>query len=109
MLTTYKVNDMDIEEAIFRLTDDSRIRVKKFIENDRVIGFVLNLECLINNKMVVVYRADTCHGYPHEQKFWRSPKPIPKPEWSLISFKSLVSIIISDIEANHMKWKNLMR
>jgi len=32
---------------------------------------------MINGKWVEVYRVDNYHGFLHEQRHWRSSKPIP--------------------------------
>lgn len=45
-------------------------------ERGSIRHFVINLRIVVNDKSYEVYRADTAHGLLHEQKFWRSPKPI---------------------------------
>jgi len=48
--------------------------------------FALNYRAYINGEWYEIYRVDNYHGFLHEQKFWRSPQPIPimdKEGWSL--------------------------
>ncbi len=42
--------------------------------------FALNYRAYIHGKWYEIYRVDNYHGFPHEQKFWRSPYPIPIPD-----------------------------
>ncbi len=48
--------------------------------------FALNYRAYIHGKWYEIYRVDNYHGFLHEQKFWRSPHPIPLPHqenWSI--------------------------
>ena len=39
--------------------------------------FALNYRAQIHSKWHEIYRVDNYHGFLHEQKFWRSSRPIP--------------------------------
>lgn len=41
--------------------------------------FALNYRAQIQGEWHEIYRVDNYHGFLHEQKFWRSPNPIPLP------------------------------
>lgn len=59
------------------LTQKDVIDLTIFIKNNQVIKFALNYRAKIKNKWYEVYRVDNYHGFLHEQKLWRSKKPIP--------------------------------
>ena len=43
----------------------------------RVSDFAINVSILKDEKSIDVYRVDTKHKHLHEQKFWKSPRPMP--------------------------------
>jgi hypothetical protein len=68
----------------------------------------LNYRAFINKKWFEVYRVDNYHGYLHEQKFWRSPKPIPLDlKW--IPLKMIVDKYIEDIIQNFKKYRGYFK
>ena len=58
------------------LTPEDLLDVTLHIEKQELIKFALNYRALIRGMWRVVYRVDNFHGFLHEQKFWRNPKPI---------------------------------
>jgi len=58
------------------LTPEDLLDVTLHIEKQELIKFALNYRALIRGVWRVVYRVDNFHGFLHEQKFWRSPKPV---------------------------------
>jgi hypothetical protein len=58
------------------LTPEDLLDTTLLIEKQELIKFALNYRALIRGMWRAVYRVDNFHGFLHEQKFWRSPKPI---------------------------------
>ena len=59
------------------LAEDDLLDVTLEVEKGEVRRFALNYRIRVGNHWESVYRVDDCHGYYHEQKLWRSPRPIP--------------------------------
>lgn len=57
--------------------DVVRLNFRWVIEKSKMIDFAINVSLLEGERLVDVYRADTKHGYLHEQRFWISGKPKP--------------------------------
>ncbi len=77
---------MKCKEFTTVLTNEDKIDVKLAWEDQKLWRFAINYRANIKEKWYEVYRVDNYHGFLHEQKFWRSPKPIPikdKDGWSL--------------------------
>jgi hypothetical protein len=51
---------------VFMLSDTDRKRHEHITEKDRVTGFVVQYETLIEGKWLPVVRYDTAHGYAHK-------------------------------------------
>lgn len=63
------------EKYFFRVKDDIRVDIRFITEKGTVLYFAINVSLCTAEGPVDVYRADTAHGYLHEQRFWLSPKP----------------------------------
>lgn len=59
------------------LTSTDYLDVTLHIDKNKIIKFALNYRGLIGNKWFEIYRVDNHHGFLHEQRFWRSPDPVP--------------------------------
>ncbi|MFC1733942.1 hypothetical protein ACFL6I_26875 [candidate division KSB1 bacterium] len=86
-----------------RLTYEDMIDVTLAFRDNTVKGFVLNYRAKIGDKWHDIYRVDTCHGYLHEQRFWRSPRPIKLPQTSTL--KLMFDFFLEEIRNNHEKYK----
>ena len=64
------------EKSLTITEDDTRLDVRLRIDKAKVTFFSINLSIVTDKGCLDVYRCDTAHGYPHEQKFWRDSKPI---------------------------------
>lgn len=77
------------------------------MKKDKVLyKFALNYRAWLNERWNEVYRVDNYHGFLHEQKYWRSPEPIPindKNGWSL---KMIIKYYIDEIILNFHKYRN---
>lgn len=71
---------MEREFHITEVEDDARIDFRWVMKKGRITDFAINVSLLEEHKRYDVYRVDTSHGYPHEQRFWQSPKPIKLDE-----------------------------
>lgn len=67
-------------------------------------GFVINLEHMIGDEWHEIYRADTRHGYLHEQRFWESPDPIPLDRCKGLDLQTAFEVIFNAVKANHGRW-----
>lgn len=66
---------MEKEFHITEIKDDARIDFSWKMIKGKITFFAINVSLLEDDERHDVYRVDTSHGYLHEQKFWRSPKP----------------------------------
>jgi hypothetical protein len=71
---------MKLKEYSIPLTEQDTLDIRLLIENNAVVGFVINYRAKIENCWYAIYRVDTCHNYLHEQRFWISPEPIKLPK-----------------------------
>ncbi len=55
--------------------DVARLDFRWATKRGKVVDFAINISLLEDYKSADVFRADTKHGYLHEQRFWISPKP----------------------------------
>ena len=87
------------------LTKEDYLDVMLIISGRKIIKFSLNYRTLIQGKWKDVYRVDNCHEFLHEQKFWRSPKPIYLKEDESKLLKSIVKKYTREIILNFQKYK----
>ena len=65
------------EKYFYKIIENVRLDVRWKVSKGKVTFFCINLSKIDNTgNLIDIYRVDTSHDYPHEQKFWRSPKPI---------------------------------
>ena len=87
------------------LTEVDRLDVT-LQKNNRVLQrFALNYRAYINEDWKEVYRVDNYHDFLHEQKFWRTSKPIPitdKTGWPL---RNVIKQYIKEIHLNFQKYR----
>lgn len=48
-----------------RFDDENAARVRFELDRNRVIEFVVQLECLLNDQWTPIVRYDTAHGFAH--------------------------------------------
>jgi len=82
--------------------NQARIDIRFKIEKGKILFFSINLSLLAENKVVDVYRCDTAHGYPHEQKFWRSFKPIKIKNGN--DYKKIFHEKYDEVKKNYKKY-----
>ncbi len=88
------------------LTSEDLIDVKLAWENNELWRFAINYRANIKEKWYEVYRVDNYHGFLHEQKFWRSPKPIvikDKDGWSL---KMVFEYYLEEVPCNFQDYRS---
>lgn len=64
-----EINDLPSGDVV-------RLDFRWIIEKRRIKDFAINVSLLEDDKADDVFRVDTKHGYLHEQRFWRTPKPV---------------------------------
>lgn len=85
-----------------KLEYESIVDVTLIIKNNAVNGFVINYRSRISGEWHDIYRVDTCHGYLHEQRFWRSPEPIRLPETAPL--KLIFDFYLDEIKNNYERY-----
>ena len=83
------------------------IDARLVFRNHEVAGFVLNYRSRINGTWHEIYRIDTCHGYLHEQRFWRSPEPIRLPHTG--NLKQSFNLFLDEIKNNYERYLRLYK
>ena len=75
--------------------------------------FALNYRAFIDGKWYEVYRVDNYHGFLHEQRYWRSLKPISitdKEGWALkMVFDTYVDEIVSNFQRYRVYYEKALR
>ena len=95
---------MKREEHPIWITAEDCIDVKLIWEKKgEPTKFSLNYRALINGKMVEIYRVDNYHGFLHEQRYWRTPKPIPLEEH--LPLKLIIKKYVNEIVLNHKQYR----
>ena len=93
-------------EAITQdLTEEDRLDVTLVKRDKALYKFALNYRAWMDERWNEVYRVDNYHGFLHEQKYWRSPEPIPindKENWSL---RMVIKYYVDEIMLNFRKYR----
>lgn len=63
------------EKHFTHVENETRVDIRFKTKKGEVVDFSINVSFIKNDKRKDVYRVDTAHGYLHEQRFWRSPRP----------------------------------
>lgn len=76
-----------------------RVDFRLITEKGRILYFAINVSLCKASGPVDVYRADTAHGYLHEQRFWLSHKPrrLDMPDYN-IAFARLKDDVLENFE-----------
>ncbi len=82
--------------------------VKIFTAKGKIQGFVLSYRARIDQEWHEAYRIDTCHGYLHEQKFWRSPDPIPLKQYAGYPTQAVYEASLDNIRQNWKRYKRYL-
>jgi len=86
------------------LTSEDYLDITLFYEKGKIIKFALNYRTVIKGKIRPIYRVDNYHGFLHEQKLWRTNKPIPIEKGGL-STNRIVDKYVEEIHLNFYKYK----
>ena len=93
------------KEHPITLTPEDLLDVKLWIMGRAILKFSLNYRAFIDGDWKQIYRIDNFHGFLHEQKFWRSPKPLPLPDEDKLPMNDVVYKYADKIVANFLKYK----
>ncbi|MCX6775953.1 MAG: hypothetical protein NT130_03845 [Candidatus Micrarchaeota archaeon] len=96
-----------IKEFPVYLTDEDVMDVKLFQKGKEIAKFSLNYRAFIKDKWHDVYRIDSYHDYVHEQKFWKSEKPIPLPRFTSIVTGYEIKWYMQQIKGNFEHYRRL--
>lgn len=72
-------------------------------EKKKIVKFALNYRSFIAGEWREVYRVDNFHGFLHEQRFWRSPHPIPLKDD--LTMNSIFTKYLKLIKENYTKYR----
>jgi hypothetical protein len=88
-----------------RLFDqENAARVRFRLDRDRIVEFVVQLECYINHEWTPVVRYDTAHGFAHRDVL--HPKYAPtKQEIQVKDFNEGLTFAIRDLASNWEKYR----
>lgn len=86
------------------LTSQDFLDITIFYEKGKIIKFALNYRAFIKGKIHPIYRVDNYHGFLHEQRLWRTKKPIPIDKEGL-SNNQIVDKYVDVIHMNFYRYK----
>lgn len=86
------------------LTSEDYLDITLFYKKGKIIKFALNYRAVVKGKLHPIYRVDNYHGFLHEQRLWRTKKPMPLAEIGL-SNNEIVEKYIDEIYMNFYKYK----
>jgi hypothetical protein len=88
-----------------RLLDDKNVvRVSFVTERNRVLRFVVQLECRFNGEWEPVVRYDTAHGFAHRDVLHPSGKT-DKTETAVRDYNEALTFAIHDLTGNWAKYR----
>lgn len=87
------------------LTGFDIIDVMFIKKKNKIIKFALNYRAFINGSWHEIYRVDNYHNFLHEQRFWRSSKPIHLKGGDSISLNQIMLKYLEEIKNNYSKYK----
>lgn len=91
------------------LTTEDVLDVTLEIRKKLIGKFALNYRALIGDNWEPIYRVDNFHRFLHEQKFWRSPKPIHLEKEKHLSNNAIVDKYTDKIVKNFLKYKSYFK
>src|SRR5467141_1632368 len=88
-----------------RLFDDKNAaRVWFELEQNKVLNFVVQLECRMNGKWRPVVRYDTAHGFAHRDVLHPSSE-IEKTELTIENYSDALTFAIKDLVENWERYR----
>tara|TARA_Y100000310_G_scaffold344551_1_gene457919 strand:+ start:3088 stop:3396 length:309 start_codon:yes stop_codon:yes gene_type:complete len=95
---------MKVKKYPISLSPEDLVDVTIIYQKKKIIKFALNYRAKINGSWHEIYRVDNYHGFLHEQKFWRSKKPIPLQE--SLPMDKIVDKYADIIDKNYKKLRH---
>tara|TARA_Y100000310_G_C20666695_1_gene807922 strand:+ start:1001 stop:1324 length:324 start_codon:yes stop_codon:yes gene_type:complete len=87
------------------LDDKNKINIRIIKEHNKLVKFAINLSSYLNGKWHAVYRVDNYHGFLHEQKLWRTKKPIPLTTHEYASLSKVIKYYNYLIKQEYKKFR----
>lgn len=84
--------------------DKNAVRVQFQLERDKVIEFVVQLECLFNGEWTPVVRYDTAHNFAHRDLL-HPTQPTEKKEIQVNDFNEGLTFALRDLTTNWEKYR----
>jgi len=84
--------------------DRTAARVYFELERDRVLSFVVQLECLFNGDWSPIVRFNTAHGFPHRDTLHPSGE-IAKTELPARNYNEALTFAIQDLSQNWERYR----
>ena len=90
---------MTQKSYLYLLTPEDRKRHEHIQEKNRITGFSVQYETLIEGKWIPVVRFDTAHGFAHKDLYTRSGKKT-KIMLGPVSYAEALNLADKDIREN---------
>lgn len=86
--------------------NSARIDVLMDVDAGKIVHWCINLTFIDRNGVARdVYRADTCHGFMHEQRFWQSRRKIMLEG----NYDVMFHAKSKEVKENYARWIMLFR
>lgn len=84
--------------------EENAARVRFQLDRNRVIEFVVQLECFIDGEWIPIVRYDTAHGFAHRD-LMRPLRPPEKREMRVKDFNEGLTFALKDLAAHWEKYR----
>ena len=83
---------------------DYRHRVSFDLERGRILGFVVQLEYLVNEAWQPVVRYDTAHGFAHRDRYLPDGTVLAHEPMVVADYNEALTFAADDVRANADQW-----
>lgn len=84
--------------------DENAARVRFQLDRNRIILFVVQLECFIKEEWIPIVRYDTAHGFAHRD-LMHPARPPEKKEIQVEDFNAGLTFALQDLATNWKKYR----
>lgn len=87
------------------LDDENALRVRFGLESGQVVEFVVQLECIFENRWVAVIRYDTAHGFAHCDRL-HPYEPTLKTRIETRNYNEALTVALNDLGTHWQDYRN---
>ena len=84
--------------------EENAVRVQFHLDRDRVVQFVVQLECFLQSEWIPIVRYDTAHGFAHRDLL-HPLHPAEKKEMPVKDFNAGLTFAMQDLAENWEKYR----